>query len=56
MADAYTTALTLLSRRELSTRQLRDRLERRHFEPGEIDAVITRLGIHLYIFVTSGCE
>ena len=41
--DAYTTALTLLSRRELSTKQLRDRLARRQFGASEIDAVITRL-------------
>jgi regulatory protein len=41
--DAYTTALTLLSRRELSTRQLRDRLARRKFEPIEINEVIDRL-------------
>jgi regulatory protein len=41
--DAYTTALTLLSRRELSTRQLRDRLTRREFEPQDIDRVIERL-------------
>jgi regulatory protein len=41
--DAYTTALTLLSRRELSTSQLRDRLARRKFEAGEIDAAIQRL-------------
>ena len=30
--DAYTTALTLLSRRELSTAQLRERLARRKFD------------------------
>ena len=41
--DAYTTALTLLSRRELSTRQLRERLARRKFEPQEIDAALDRL-------------
>jgi regulatory protein len=41
--DAYTTALTLLSRRELSTAQLRDRLARRRFPAGEIDEVIARL-------------
>jgi regulatory protein len=41
--DAYTTALTLLSRRELSVKQLHDRLARRQFDPDEIDAAITRL-------------
>jgi regulatory protein len=41
--DAYTTALTLLSRRELSTRQLRERLARKQFEPAEIDRVVQRL-------------
>jgi regulatory protein len=41
--DAYTTALTLLSRRELSTRQLRDRLARRKFASSEIDNAIDRL-------------
>ncbi|MBA3271236.1 MAG: RecX family transcriptional regulator [Acidobacteria bacterium] len=41
--DAYTAALNLLSRRELSARQLRERLARRKFEPGQIDIVIDRL-------------
>jgi regulatory protein len=41
--DAYTTALTLLGRRELSVRQLRDRLTRRQFAADEIEAVIERL-------------
>ena len=41
--DAYTAALTLLSRRELSARQLRERLLRRKFGPDEVDAVIERL-------------
>ena len=41
--DAYTAALTLLSRRELSTAQLRDRLSRRRFPAEEIDQVIARL-------------
>jgi regulatory protein len=41
--DAYTTALTLLSRRELSTAQLRARLARRKFEAAEIDEAIERL-------------
>jgi regulatory protein len=41
--DAFTTALTLLSRRELSTKQLRDRLARRKFVASEIDDVVGRL-------------
>lgn len=41
--DAYTAALTWLSRRELSTRQLRDRLARRQFDPAQIDAALDRL-------------
>ena len=41
--DALTTALTLLSRRELSTRQLRERLARRQFTPEQIDDVVARL-------------
>jgi regulatory protein len=41
--DALTAALTLLSRRELSTRQLRERLARRKFDAGEIERVIERL-------------
>ena len=41
--DAHTTALILLSRRELSVKQLRDRLIRRKFEAAEIEAVIERL-------------
>ena len=41
--DAYTTALTLLSRRELSAKQLRERLTRKQFEPVEIDRVVQRL-------------
>jgi regulatory protein len=41
--DAYTTALTLLSRRELSVAQLRQRLARRQFESREIEDVIARL-------------
>jgi regulatory protein len=40
--DAYTTALTLLSRRELSTAQLRARLARK-FAAAEIDDAIERL-------------
>jgi len=41
--DAYTTALSLLSRRELSTSQLRQRLARRKFPADEIDEVIGHL-------------
>jgi regulatory protein len=41
--DAYTTALTLLSRRELSAAQLRTRLARRKFDTVEIDEAIVRL-------------
>ena len=41
--DAYITALTLLGRRELSARQLRDRLARRQFDAAEIETVIERL-------------
>lgn len=43
MADAYITALTLLSARELSEAQLRTRLARRQIDPGDIEAAITRL-------------
>jgi regulatory protein len=41
--DAYSTALTLLSRRELSARQLRERLIRRKFSANDIDAALDRL-------------
>jgi regulatory protein len=41
--DAYTTALTLLSRRELSAKQLRDRLLRRQFPAEDVDAIVERL-------------
>lgn len=41
--DAYIAALTLLSRRELSTRQLRDRLTKRGFTADEISETIARL-------------
>jgi regulatory protein len=41
--DCYTAALTLLARRELSARQLSDRLARRKYAAEEIDPVITRL-------------
>jgi regulatory protein len=41
--DAFTAALTWLSRRELSTAQLRERLARRRFTDDEIARVIARL-------------
>jgi regulatory protein len=41
--DAYTTALTLLSRRELSAAQLRTRLARRKFDQPDIDQALDRL-------------
>jgi len=41
--DAYTTALTLLSARELSEAQLRTRLTRRQHDPDEIEATIQKL-------------
>ena len=43
IADSYTAALTLLSRRELSSTQLRQRLARRKFSPHEIEDVVPRL-------------
>ena len=43
MADAYTTALTLLSARELSESQLRARLRRRALDDGDIESAISRL-------------
>ena len=43
MADAYITALTLLSARELSESQLRTRLKRRELPNEEIDDAIARL-------------
>lgn len=43
MADAYITALTMLSARELSEAQLRTRLKRRELDAGEIEEAITRL-------------
>jgi regulatory protein len=43
VADAYTIALTLLSARELSERQLRTRLTRRELDPGQIDDAVKRL-------------
>jgi regulatory protein len=41
--DAFTTALMLLSRRELSTTQLRQRLARRRFAAEDIELAISRL-------------
>jgi regulatory protein len=41
--DAYTLALGWLARRELSVRQVRDRLARRNIASGLIDDAITRL-------------
>ena len=41
--DAYTTALTWLSRRELSVAQLRTRLARRKFGQAEIDDALAKL-------------
>jgi regulatory protein len=41
--DAYQAALNLLSRRELSARQLRERLTRRKFPPDAIDDALRRL-------------
>jgi regulatory protein len=41
--DAYTTALTWLSRRELSAAQVRTRLARRKFSEAEIGAALDRL-------------
>ena len=43
MADAYLTALTMLSRRELSEAQIRTRLARREFEDDDIEAAVERL-------------
>ena len=40
---AYIDALTLLSRRELSEAQVRQRLARRGFAPEEIDRAVARL-------------
>jgi regulatory protein len=41
--DAYTQALTWLARRELSERQVRERLARREFDEESIDSAVTRL-------------
>lgn len=43
MPDAYTTALMLLSARELSEAQLRTRLTRRQLDPVEIESAIQKL-------------
>lgn len=43
MPDAYTTALMLLSARELSEAQLRTRLTRREIDPDEIESAIQKL-------------
>jgi regulatory protein len=43
VADAYTTALALLSARELSEAQLRTRLTRRKLNPDDIDEALARL-------------
>lgn len=43
MADAYLTALTMFSRRELSEAQVRTRLARKEFEDDEIEAAVERL-------------
>ena len=43
MANAYITALTLLSARELSEAQIRTRLKRREFEADAIEEAISRL-------------
>jgi regulatory protein len=43
VADAYITALTMLSARELSEAQLRTRLKRSELDAAEIDAAISRL-------------
>src|SRR5579872_6853390 len=43
MPSAYSSALTMLSRRELSERKLRDRLVRKNFSEEEIDETLNRL-------------
>ena len=52
-ADAFTTALTWLSARELSESQIRTRLRRREFDADDIDAAIGRdhpsTGGHAYL-------
>ena len=41
--DAYTQALTWLARRELSERQVRDRLSKREYDDDAIDEAVARL-------------
>ena len=41
--DAYTQALTWLARREMSERQMRERLAKREFDEDSIDAAVARL-------------
>jgi regulatory protein len=41
--DAYTQALTWLARRELSERQVRDRLSKREYDEESIEAAVVRL-------------
>jgi regulatory protein len=43
VADAYILALTMLSARELSESQLRQRLKRREIDAEDIDAAVARL-------------
>ena len=43
MSDAYTTALTMLSARELSESQIRTRLKRKDIPADDIDEAIARL-------------
>lgn len=43
MADAYLTALTMLSRRELSEAQIRTRLARKEFPDDDIESAVERL-------------
>jgi len=43
VADAYETGLRMLARRELSEAQLRLRLERRQYDPDDIDKAVVRL-------------
>ena len=43
VAAAYSTGLTLLSRRELSVRQLHDRLVRRGYAPAAVEGALQRL-------------
>jgi regulatory protein len=43
VSTAYAAGLMMLARRELSERQLRQRLTRREYSPDDIDAAIARL-------------